>query len=472
MPEDVYKDFLQRLKADGVRWLELHFTDLHSRLRLTSIPVSELSPSSIINGIPKLDGSSVDGFGVIELSDLNLVPDVKTYRLLPWTPDHEKIGRVFSFITKALSEGSLETDPRRVANNLIEKLSDDGLRAYVGPEAEFYLFTSLDLDFTNPSSGFGYYLDSIEAPWNTSGYPTSLKGGYYAGKHVDTVYDFRYDVCRILQDSFNVGVVAHHHEVGVASQVEINIKHSDPLTTADNYMTLKYVAREVADQYGFLVTFMPKPIYGDNGSGLHTHVSIWNGDVNLFYDKDDKYAELSQTGRYFIGGLIEHGRSLSAIVSPTVNSYKRLVPGYEAPIYLAWSRGNRSAAVRVPVYKLSSMSGKRVEYRPPDPLCNPYLAFSAIILAGLDGIKRKLDPGDPVDRNIYHMSEGERRSLGIKSLPRDLYEALTELESDHEYLLPVFSKEIIETYIELKKAEFKKIMAYPTTPEVYKYFSL
>jgi len=257
----------------------------------------------------------------------------------------------------------------------------------------------------------------------------------------------------------------------VVAQMEIDIKHDYPLRTADNYMTLKYVARKVAQEFGLLATFMPKPIFGDNGSGLHTHISIWKDDVNLFYDSGDEYAELSQFARYFIGGLLDHGRSLSAIVSPTVNSYKRLVPGYEAPIFLAWSRGNRSSAVRVPVYRRGRPWEKRIEYRPPDPLANPYLAISAVILAGLDGVKKKIDPGDPVDKDIYHLTDSELREYNIRSLPRDLYEAVEELESDNEYLRPVFNRDILETYMEIKRREFLELNQYPTPVELHKYFS-
>ena len=225
----------------------------------------------------------------------------------------------------------------------------------------------------------------------------------------------------------------------------------------------------VAYKHGMVVTFMPKPIAGDNGSGMHTHVSIWEGDKNLFYDPNDDYAELSQFARYFIGGLIEHGRALSAIVSPTTNSYRRLVPGYEAPVYLAWSRANRSAAIRVPVYHKGARASKRIEYRPPDPTANPYLAVAAIIMAGLDGVRRKIDPGDPVDENIYHMTPERRRQLGIKSLPGSLEEALDELESDNEFLKPVFTREAIEKYIELKREEVMKERLQPSPIEFLMY---
>ena len=257
--------------------------------------------------------------------------------------------------------------------------------------------------------------------------------------------------------------------MATGGQGEINFRYSTPTRTADNIQTLKYVAKMVAYQHGMVAVFMPKPIGGDNGSGMHTHVSVWRGDTNLFYDPDDDYAELSQYARYFIGGLIEHGRALSAIVSPTVNSYKRLIPGYEAPVYLAWSRANRSAAIRIPVYQRGVKNSKRIEYRPPDPSANPYLALSAIILAGLDGVRKKIDPGDPVDENIYHMTPEKRRELGIKVLPRSLEEALDELESDNEFLKPVFPQSLLEAYVELKRKEIDLTRMYPSPVEIMLY---
>ncbi len=466
------KDFIKYLKELGVTWLELHFSDLFGRLHIASVPVKRLTNKLISEGIPKLDGSSVEGFGEISFSDLNLIPDTDTLSILPWKVSDIKIGRVYTYVMKSYGGGELEADPRRVADRLQTMLKADNKKAFIGPEAEFYIFSKVNINFSNPASGVSYYLESEESPWISEGYPTTFKGLYYSGKHVDLVYEYRYRLTSVLEKYFNIYVESHHHEVGASSQVEINIKYKNPLQIADDYMTLKYVSREVGKELGYYITFMPKPVYGDNGSGLHTHISIWEKKKNLFFDEDDEYAQLSQYGRYFIGGLLDHGRSLSAIVSPTVNSYKRLVPGFEAPIYLAWSRGNRSAAVRIPVYKRDMSNNKRVEYRPPDPSVNPYLAFSAIVLAGLDGVRKKLDPGDPVDKNIYSMNDAEKREYRIKELPRDLYEALDELESDNDFLRPVFPKDLTNIYIELKREEFKDVMKYPTTPEFSRYFSL
>ncbi len=292
---------------------------------------------------------------------------------------------------------------------------------------------------------------------------------------MDQTDHVRMAIVSALMDSFNFGhIEALHHEVA-RGQAEINFKYGQLVETADKLQMLKYVARNVAKQHGKVVTFMPKPIADDNGSGLHTHFSLWtqDGTKNLMYDKDAEIAELSQVGRYVTGGLLRHGRALSAIVSPTVNSYHRLIPGFEAPVYLAWSPSNRSAVVRVPTYFKGIEHAKRVEYRAPDPSTNPYLAFSAILMAGLDGIKHQIDPGPPViNENIWHMSVEKRRDLGIKELPRSLHEALDELESDNEFLKPVFPQALLRTYVDEKRSEARRLASYPNAIEVHEYLDV
>jgi glutamine synthetase len=297
------------------------------------------------------------------------------------------------------------------------------------------------------------------------------KEGYYHITPTDKFMEMRMRISELLNDYYNIFVECHHHEVGASGQGEINFGASGPEEAGDAVQTIKYVAKNVASSYGKILTFMPKPIFGDNGSGMHIHVSLWKGDRNIFNDPDDEYAGVSQEARYFIGGLLSHARALSAIVSPTVNSYKRLVPGYEAPVYLAWSRGNRSAAVRVPVYHKGKPSSARIEYRPPDPSANPYLAISSVIAAGFDGLMKKIEPGDPVDENIYHLSEEKRKSLGIKQLPSSLKEALDELESDNDFLKNVFPSSLIESYIELKRKEWDQVVNRISPAEIYYYIS-
>lgn len=252
----------------------------------------------------------------------------------------------------------------------------------------------------------------------------------------------------------------------------MNYRHSDPLTAADRLQTIKYAARNVAKELGLVPVFLPKPIATDNGNGLHVHLSLWSGGRNAFYDPGDEYAELSSVARYFIGGLLEHGRALAAFTNPTVNSYRRLIPGFEAPVYLVWSKANRSAAIRVPYYFKNDEAGKRVEFRSPDPTVNPYLAFAAIIMAGLDGVKKKIDPGGPVDENVYLMNPERRRALGVRELPRSLHEALDELESDNEWLKPAFARDLIETYIDLKREEASKLAAHASPAEFAYYMNL
>jgi len=259
--------------------------------------------------------------------------------------------------------------------------------------------------------------------------------------------------------------------VATAGQGEIDFRFSTLVDTADKVQTLKYVGKNVAASKGLVMTFMPKPMFGDNGTGMHTHFSLWTSDgkKNLMYDPSDEYAELSQTGRYVVGGVLHHARALSAIVSPTTNSYRRLIPGFEAPVYLAWSKGNRSAVIRVPSYYRGMEVAKRIEYRAPDPSTNPYLAFSAILMAALDGVNKKMDPGDPVDENIYHLTPERRKQLDIRELPRSLDEALDELESDMEFLKPVFNSSILDTYISLKRDETRALAQYPHPMEMYYY---
>ncbi|MEM0304251.1 MAG: type I glutamate--ammonia ligase, partial [Saccharolobus sp.] len=317
----------------------------------------------------------------------------------------------------------------------------------------------------------GYKIHAREAPWSDSGtFVIRFKEGYYPAPPIDQLMDIRIEMVDTLVKYFGYTIEATHHEVATAGQGEIDFRFTTLVDAADKVQTLKYVVKNVAAKHGMVATFMPKPIYGDNGTGMHTHFSLWskNG-KNLMYDPNDEYAEISQFGRYVIGGLLQHARALSAIVSPTVNSYRRLIPGFEAPVYIAWSKSNRSAVIRVPAYYKGMEKAKRVEYRPPDPSTNPYLAFSAILMAALDGVNKKIDPGDPVDENIYHLTPERRRQLGIKELPRSLDEALDELESDKEFLKPVFNSSILDTYIDLKREESRNLQGYPHPMEIYYY---
>ncbi len=443
-----------------IDWIELQFTDLVGTLHGVSVNSRDFY-ENLTRGFVKLDGSSIKGFSNIECSDLLLKPIVSTFARIPW---HDRVGRVISAIYDPYTKRRFSKDPRYVAEEIEKLLNDKGLRALIGVEIEFFVFDKAE-----------YYVSSydqvlkIRSQESDGLYKTPLKGSYYTIEPYDRFSGYRLVLGKVLKEYFNIRIKNHHHEVASAGQIEVNVEATSPLPMADKVQTVKYVAKNIALQQDKIAIFLPKPVMGDNGSGMHVHISLWGDSQNLFYDENDSYANLSQNARYFIGGLIEHGRSLSALVSPTINSYRRLIPGYEAPIYLTWGRSNRSAAVRIPA-SLSKTS-KRIEYRPPDPLANPYLALPAIVLAGLDGINKRIDPGDPVDLNVYKLDARRRRELGIVELPRSLEEALDELESDNNYLKPVFNSELLESYIEVKREESRKLQGIPS-PAEFVYYSI
>lgn len=375
-----------------------------------------------------------------------------------------------------------EVCPRGYVARKVEKEAKAmGYEGYFGPELEYFVFKSIDPTklvwdlWVSPSGGEG---DAWGAPRVVPQSPEITPGGfvlrpkeaYFRPPPEDTTLEYRNEVASILEDSFGFRIEMHHHEVATAGQLEIDFSFGGLLETADRVLYYKFVAKNVAKKYGMIATFMPKPMYLDNASGMHIHLSLWSGRRNVIYDINDDYAELSQIGRYFIGGLIEHARALTAICCPTVNSYKRLVPGFEAPIYIMWSRRNRSALVRVPTYFRGTKYAylKRVEYRAVDPSCNPYLAFSCILMAGLDGVKKQIDPGDPVDENVYKLTPERRRTLGIKKLPTTLKEALDEMQSD-ELIKRTLGSHIFDRFIEYKTNDWNQYCLYVTPWEIMKY---
>ncbi|HDI73487.1 MAG TPA: glutamine synthetase [Candidatus Korarchaeota archaeon] len=424
---------LKEAESKGVKFVELEYVDLNGTLR-NEILSLEAFKSKRGGGF---DASSV-GLGQINWSDAVLVPDPETAII------KDDLLRFLSEIWEPFGGSRSTKDPRFIAARIEEELAGEGMKGFVGPEIEFITLT-----------------EDLEPVSTLRSVP---KVNYHFAPPSDPLYELKLN---IMDELVYLGLEPEvtHHEVGVG-QSEISVKADTPLRAADKVMRVKRAIREVATDLGLIATFMPKPIPGDNGSGMHIHMSLWNSEGNLFYDPDDDYAELSQLGRYFIGGILDHINSLSAIVAPTVNSYKRLVPGYEAPIYAVWGRANRSAAVRVPVYRKGGRSSKRVEFRVPDPSCNPYLAFAASFAAGLDGIRRKIDPGDPADVNVY------ATDLGAKRLPRSLHEALDELENDHSYLMEVFTSEALEAYIEMKRREASEIGSWPSEAEYMAYLNV
>jgi glutamine synthetase len=444
------KEVLEFSKKNDARQLDLRFTDLPGVTHHVSYPIDNVDEDVFEEGFG-FDGSSIRGWAAINESDMLLVPDPTTAFMDPFaeTPTLVMLGSVIDPITRQ----HYDRDPRWIAKKAELYLQNTGLAdtAYFGAEAEFFIFDNIRFDQTQ-NSGF-YFIDAEEGRWNTGrekdnlGYRPRYKEGYFPVPPTDHHQDLRSEMVATM---IKCGLVieCHHHEVATGGQCEIDQKFNTLVKSADNMMLYKYIIRNVAYQYGKTVTFMPKPLFGDNGSGMHTHQSLWKGGNPLF--AGDQYAGLSQMALWYTGGLLKHARALSAIIAPTTNSYKRLVPGYEAPVNLAYSSRNRSAAVRIPMYS-ASPKAKRLEFRPPDPSCNPYMAFAAMMMAGLDGVLNKVDPGNPLDKDIYDLEPEELKK--VPSMPASLEEALNCLEDDHNFLLKgdVFTEELIETFIGYKR---------------------
>jgi glutamine synthetase len=449
----------------SLEFLQVRYTDVLGRFlaRYLSMPAD-------IEGFFKhgigLDGSSVRGFAYIDDSDLLLLPDRSTAKTVPLLSKQRMIGAVIANVYKGFGQGRLDTDPRYTTQRMQKYLGGKDMLCQLGPEVECFVLDDIKFASNNDCKQETVAIISCEHESCGGKYPIMSKQGYDCPPFQDSLVEFRFHVAEILKRYYSIKVTNLNHEVASGGQIEINFNHGGLTESADNVQIFKDVVRNEAKAQGKIAIFMPKPFFDendssghiDNGSGMHVNVSIWqsNGKKNLFYDPDDKYAEVSQTGRYFIGGILEHSSSLSAIVAPTINSYHRLIPGFEAPVYLAWSRGNRSAVVRVPAVEKNSAKSKRIEFRAPDPSANPYLAFSAIAAAGIDGISKKIEPGDPVNENIYKLSESRKRAFGIKPLPSSLQEALAALKNDHMYLQSCFATELLQSYLALKEHEIKE----------------
>jgi len=444
------QEVLDFARKNGARQLDVRFSDIPGLQHHISYPIGELEMESFQSGFG-IDGSSIRGWAAINESDMLLIPDPDTAFMDPFTevPTLVMTGDVKDPVTRQ----NYERDPRWIARKceLFLKATGLGDAAYFGAEAEFFIFDNIRFD---QAAHFGfYYIDAEEGRWNSSrekdnlGYRPRYKEGYFPVPPTDHYQDLRAEMVETMIKC-GLRIECHHHEVATGGQSEIDQHFNTLVKSADHMMTYKYIVRRTAGQYGKTATFMPKPLFGDNGSGMHTHQSIWKDGRPLF--AGEGYAGLSQTALYYIGGLLHHARALAAIIAPTTNSYKRLVPGYEAPVNLAYSRRNRSAACRIPMYSADPKT-KRVEFRPPDPSANPYLAFAAMLMAGLDGILNKTDPGEPLDKDIYDLSRDEQKS--VPSMPSSLEEALTCLEDDHQFLLrgDVFREDLIETFIDYKR---------------------
>jgi glutamine synthetase len=468
------KDVLALAKEADAKVVDLRFCDLPGLMQHFSVPVSELTEESFEDGFG-FDGSSIRGFQEIQESDMLLVPDASTAFIDPFTTHSTLV--INCFVRDPVTGEMYTRDPRDIARKaeLYVKQSGIAETSYWGPELEFYIFDSIRFD-QNQHEGY-YHIDAVEGAWNSGaeeagknlGYKPRYKEGYFPVPPMDHYQDLRSEMVANLQQ-VGVQVEVHHHEVGTAGQAEIDIRYDTLVKTADNVMKYKYVVKNTARRAGKTVTFMPKPIFMDNGSGMHTHQSLWNGSENLFWDELG-YAQISDMCRWYIGGLLAHAPALLAFCAPTTNSYRRLVPGYEAPINLVYSQRNRSACVRIPVYYKSPQS-KRLEFRSPDPSCNPYLSFSAMLMAGLDGVKNKTEPPEPIDKDLYDLPPEEAGQ--VKQVPGSLEEVLDALEADHQWLLEggVFTQDVIDTWIEFKRKQVDEIRLRPHPWEFYLSFDV
>jgi len=465
------KDFFDYCKEIGAEMVDLKFCDMLGTWQHCSFPVDEWDESTFVNGVG-FDGSSIRGWQEIHHSDMLAIPQVETTRREPFfkEPTVSIIADIFDPIThKPYSK-----DPRYVARSAVEYLKATGVAdtCYVGPEPEFFIFDEVRYE-QNQHRGM-YEIDSVEGAWNTArfeepnlGYKPSYKGGYFPVSPTDTYHDLRgemvYEMKRV-----GISVEAHHHEVGTAGQAEIDMKYAPLLEMGDQFMWYKYIIRNVAKRHGKTVTFMPKPIFQDNGSGMHTHISLWKDGKPLFAGNDMN--GLSKTALYAIGGLLKHAPAVLAFAAPTTNSYRRLVPGYEAPVNLVYSFRNRSAAIRIPMYS-ENPAARRLEFRCPDPTANGYLAFAAMLMAIIDGIKNKIDPGPPLDKNIYELAEAEKAS--VPGTPERLKVALEALTKDHSFLMEggVFSEDLIQTWVTYKmENEIKELYLRPHPHEFHLYY--
>ncbi len=447
------EEILSYIASEGVEFVDVRFTDLPGVQQHFNVPARGFTADAFTDGL-LFDGSSIRGFAAIHKSDLKLLPDPATAYLDEFR-NAKTLNLNFSIVEPRTGE-PYDRDPRGVAGKAEQYLASTGIAdtAYFGPEAEFYVFD--DVRYESKINGSSYHVDSIEGAWNSAraedggnrGYKTRIKGGYFPVPPHDHYADLRDEMSSALMAA-GLEIERAHHEVGTAGQAEINYRFNTLAHAADDILKFKYIIKNVAWRNGKTATFMPKPLFGDNGSGMHCHQSLWRDGEPLFYDETG-YAGLSDIARYYIGGLLHHAPSLLAFTNPTVNSYHRLVPGYEAPVNLVYSAGNRSACIRVPITG-TSPKAKRIEFRVPDPSANPYLAFSAMLMAGIDGIRNKIEPADPIDKDLYELPPDEAAS--IAQVPGSLDAVLNHLEEDNEYLQEggVFTADLIEAWIDYKR---------------------
>jgi len=471
-------DVMKLVREQGIEMIDLRFCDLPGLMQHFSVPSHELDEDGFADGFG-FDGSSIRGFQEIQESDMLLMPDPDTAVVDPFM-EHKTL-LLSCYVNDPLTGEPYSRDPRHIARKAEAYLQGTGIAdtAYFGPEAEFYVFDSARFD-QNQFSGY-YFIDSVEGVWNSGrereldgspnlAYKPRYKEGYFPVPPMDQFQDLRSEMVRVLEQA-GIHIEVQHHEVGTAGQAEIDMRFDALAVMADKLMLYKYIVKNVARQAGLSATFMPKPIFQDNGSGMHVHQSLWKGGAPLFFDEKG-YGGLSDVARWYVGGLLEHAHALCAFTNPTTNSYKRLVPGYEAPVNLVYSQRNRSASVRIPLYS-KSPKAKRIEFRCPDPSCNPYLAFSALLMAGLDGIQNRIEPPTPVDKDLYDLPPEDLAK--VPQVPGSLPDALAALAADHEFLLKgdVFTPDVIETWVSYKKEhEIDPVQLRPHPWEFYLYYDL
>jgi glutamine synthetase len=437
--EEARREVLKRVKDEDVQFVLLWFTDLEGHLKSFAITLAELE-DALDDGMG-FDGSSITGFNAIEESDMVAIPDPATFQLMPWEPGETKACRMICDIVTPDGQ-PYEGDPRYVLRRALDRMRDMGFDTFnVGPELEYFLFK------------------------DDHGTETLDEGGYFAMTTMDAAGELRQQTVRALE-SMGIPIEYVHHEVG-PSQHEIDMRYAPALDMADFTLTYRLIVKEIAKKAGFHATFMPKPIFGENGSGMHTHQSLFSDGRNAFFDADDEY-HLTEAGKGFIAGQLRHAREISAVFAQWVNSYKRLVPGYEAPVYVAWSRRNRSALIRIPLYKPGNEQATRAEIRCPDPACNPYLTFACLLHAGLDGIEKGYDLAEPMERNLYHLTAEERKERGIISLPETLGEAIDEL-AESELARKALGPHIFDRYVEIKRKEWDEYRVQLTSWEMERY---
>jgi glutamine synthetase len=474
----IYKDMntpksvVELAKKTGAKMMDIKFVDTFGTWQHFCCPIRELTEEVFTEGLG-FDGSSIRGWKSIEASDMLAMPDPATAFIDPFC-EVPTLSLTCTIAETGTKEAYIR-DPRGIAQRAEKYLVSTGIgdQAFFGPEAEFFIFDNVQFDAK--SNGTGYSVDSVEGIWNTgreespnTGYKIRHKEGYFPVAPADTQQDIRTEMCLVMEE-LGLQIEKQHHEVATAGQAEIDIRFDTLVKMADNMMVYKYVLKNVARKHGKTVTLMPKPLFGDNGSGMHTHQSLWKKGKPLF--AGNEYAGLSKMALHYIGGLLKHAHALCAFCSPTTNSYKRLVPGYEAPVNLAYSSRNRSAAIRIPTYS-DNPKAKRLEYRPPDPAANPYLAFAAMLLAGLDGIQNKLDPGEPMDKNLYELPPEEMAK--VPQILGSLEEAISALEKDHEFLLKgdVFTMDFIDMWVATKRKEHDALRLRPHPYEFFLYYDV